>query len=63
MKRLHPFKAARAGGIAALIGAFLVSGNNTAPLMQLVEFIVSVGSITAAAIMSAQMIRVMKGNR
>lgn len=60
MTRLHPFKAARAGGIAALIGAFLVSGNNTAPIMQLVEFIASVGSITAAVVMSAQVARYMR---
>jgi hypothetical protein len=60
MTRLYPYKAARAGGIAALLGAFLVSGNNTAPPMQLVEFIASVGSITAAAVMSAQVMRYMR---
>lgn len=63
MTRLYPYKAVRAGGIAALIGAFLVSGNNSAPPMQLVEFIASVGSITAAAVMSAQVLRRMRGTR
>jgi len=60
MTSLHPYKALRAGGIAALITATLCSDNNRAPVFALIELFLSVGSITAALVMSAQILRYMR---
>ena len=60
MTRLHPARALRAGGIAALITATLCSDNNSAPLSALVQLFLSVGALTAALIMGAQVIRYMR---